>query len=332
MADHKTKFQDMDPIMHKFLYRRQVTLLAGAPYGGKSTSVLKRIAVPLASGMEDLFGMTQPPLKILFCSERDWEFNCAQLISLGIPKIPENLHFFCQPDMPKATLDIASFDKDPLGYIASTEITREFRPDVVILDTYQVFLARNSAGSVNDYTSARKQMAYAKAWAMHYNMAVLTIFHAPKQNAKTEYEDPFSRVLGSTAYIAATVGASIIERCSDGFARMYFTSHIDKLESPRYFRYGDFAEVDEVTALTSNLKGDKDIKYMTMSEREAQYFKLVPFDPTIFTDINKHICLELDIELNNGRNLANRLASKGMVTYEFATESGERLIRKNRVS
>jgi hypothetical protein len=330
MPTHKTKYGKLDPIMKNFIYRRQVTLLAGAPYSGKSTSVLKRIAVPLASGTEDLFGMTQPPLKVLFCSERDWEFNSGQLESLNIPQLPENLHFFCQPDIPRE--DKIKFDFDPLGYVSSTCITPDFKPDLAVLDTVQLFLSRQGSVSVNDYTTARKQMEYAKAWSMRHNMGTLTNFHAPKQNAKNEYEDPFSKVLGSTAFIAATVGAAIIERCSDGFSRIHFISHISKLETPRYFRYGDFVEVGEDVALASVLDKDKDIKYMTMSEREAQYFKLIPFEPSIFVDINKHICKELEIEVNNGRNLANRLVDKGLVAYESAPESGEKLIRKNRVS
>lgn len=326
MPDHKTKFEQMDPIVNGFIYRRQITLIAGAPYAGKTSCVYKKLAMPLATGSEDLFGGVKPPMKVLICSERDWEFNSAQLKVLGIEALPTNLKVFCYPTIPKH--EKHKFDDDPLGYVASSIIDEDFKPDLAILDTSQLFQSRYGSKTINDYTSARKEMAYVKDWAVFHNMGILANFHAPKQNSRNSYDDPFDKVLGSTAFLAATVAASILERINDSFVRMHLKSHVDKLESPRYFRYGDFEEVEDTIALASSVDNGEGLKYMTMSEREAQYFKLLSIDPTPYTETNRIICSELGIEPNNGRNIANRLVSKGLAEIGFSRESGEKLIRK----
>jgi hypothetical protein len=326
MPDFKTKFQEMDPIVKGFIYRRQVTLIAGAPYAGKTSCVYKKLAVPIAVGAEDLLGGANPPRKVLICSERDWEFNSAQMKTLGITELPPNLKIFCYQGIPKK--DKSHFDDDPLGYVASIMIDDSFRPDLTILDTSQLFQSRCGSKTINDYTSARKEMAYIKDWAVFHNTGLLANFHAPKQNAKNSYDDPFDKVLGSTAFLAATVAAAIMERCNDSFVRMHLKSHVDKLESPRYFRYGDFEEVESSIALASSLDNEDNARYMTMSQRESQYFKLLSPDPLPYSEVNRIICSDLGIELNNGRNIVSRLVSKGLAEIIAAPESGEKLIKK----
>jgi hypothetical protein len=330
MPDYNTKFERLDAVMRDFLYRQQVTIIAGAPYAGKTSCIFKKVALPLATGSEDLLGGVSSPRRVLICSERDWKFNSEQLLSLSITSLPENLHIFCQPDIPKAYK--ARFYSNPLLYITEQVISKGFQPDIVILDTYQVFMCPHPSGSsINDYAKARLEMAYIKEWADTHNFAVLASFHSPKQNAKTAYDDPFQRIMGSTAYRGSTIGTAVLERCSDGFCRMYLESHIAKLESPRYFRYGDFAEVEDSVALASTIDGTEP-KYLTLSEREAQYIKLVPQTPEPYAEVNRKVCKELGIELNNGRNIINRLIAKSLVEVNLAAESGDKFVKKVRPS
>jgi hypothetical protein len=328
----KNAFVDMEAIIPNFLYRRQITLLAGAPYAGKSTGGLKTIAIPLATGSKDLFGFDRPPLKVLYCSERDWEFNCAQLRSVGIASLPDNLSFVCVPDILN-TADIAKFEADPLAYIATLKAFTNNPPDVVFLDTATNFQCQTNSKDVNNYSHQRGEMIKFKRWASKHNLAILAEFHSPKQNSKTEYADHFDKILGSTAILAASTAAAVMERCSNGlYVCIHFRSHLTKLESPRYFRYGDYVEVEEQIA-TSTPQSDRDLdmikKGSQLTARESDMLLLVPKKPTPYAEFIRSMAITFNIEENNARNIAVNLAKKGFVKLEINPDTDEKVIWAN---
>jgi len=309
---------DLIPVIPKFLYRDELTIIAGGPYAGKSRFSLK-MAVDLAKGNPTCLGQAQP-LNILYCSERNWKFNSAQLKSIGLSdKLPDNMKMFCVPNIPQKEMTV--FELNPLKYIAERVFTDDWKPDIVILDTLPYFQGLAAQKDISAYGANRRDLLKIKLWATEHGFAAWALTHSPKQNDKNRYEDPFDKVIGSTAILAATVGAAIIERANDKFVRVHFRSHVADLETPRYFSYADYTEVTE-----DESKKAVPLTTQKLSIREYEVLKEIPLDWTDYKRIKQTVTVTLTLSENHLRNIINALLRKGQIALDTTAEG--KLIRR----
>lgn len=313
------QFARLEPVVAKFLYLNEVTIMAGGPYAGKSRTALKWCH-DLASGTETFLGHI-PPIPILYCSERGWAFNSEQLLSIGIKSIPDNLKFFCVPDLGEKEGRL--FDASPLSYISQT-VLKDFSPKIICLDTLGFFQSPSAQRDTNSYGHQRISLLKIRRWAKTHNAAILVLAHAPKQNEKNKYEDPFDKVLGSVAILASTVAASIIERVNENYVRLHLRSHISKLETPRYFRYDSFQEVSPQEALSD----DTPLAFVVLGARQKQVLDLIPTDFTPYSDLYHSIKAKLNMSSNNLTNIIADLKRKKQIIISVHPHTDEKIIRK----
>ncbi len=309
----KRQFGKLYPLIGTILYRNQVTVAAGGPYAGKSRFSL-HLANCLSTGSPTIFGKMDP-INVLYCSERDWDFNSEQLKTVGITEIPENFKFFCGPDIPKE--QVTEFDCNSLSYIDKT--LEDWHPDLAIFDTvpaFQMALNKGGGDQVNSYTFNRQQLLRFKRWATHHHCSVLALFHSPRQNAKTPYPDPFDRILGSTAILASSVAVLILERLDDERFQVHFRSHVSKLDAPtRVFNYSDMSEW-EVPPVD-----------VFLGPFETAVWALVPDTPIPYTQAVKQIAAELEKSENQVRNALISLIRKFKIAVSDE-DPQKRLIKK----
>lgn len=296
----------MDQLIGAFLYRNQVTIGAGGPYAGKSRLAM-HLSINLAQGKPTFLG-DHEPIKILYCSERDWPSHSEQMESLGITELPlnDNLRFFLLTEISKA--DFPNFLSNPLGYIAKTQFS-DWKPDLVILDTAGHFQSTGRGEVTNSYTFNRKELMDLKRWSQEHHLSVFMLNHSPKQKQDDNYPDPFDRILGSVAILAGTIAGCIIERDkTTNNITLHFQSHVHIMDTPRIF--------------------DKDFKELVkpktgMGDVQAQVLELVPREWTELCTVRKNICVTLKKKDKNIYNLLADLLQKGWIERRNNPNSDE---------
>ena len=322
----KKKVGKLHPIIPSILYRNQVTLLSAAPYAGKSRMCLK-LAAQLALGHETMFGQF-PPLSILYCSERDWDFTTTQFqATTGYDEIPDNLEFFCVPNIPKANKP--AFRANPLAYL-SKHIIKEPKPDVTVFDTIADFQSQAAISNTSDYGANRTSVMNIQGWALEHYLSVLALTHMPKENEKTRYKDPISRSFGSISIVASTAAVFIMEPTDDThkYISFYQKSHLARLEPAyRYFETEEYREVSQEEATTRN----DNIKVTSLTDREIEVLECIPFDWTDYAQTFDVIQTKLDINRTNLANYIKRLVDKSQIAIDHGAEPGK-LIRRFQLS
>lgn len=305
------KFGRLVPVVDFFLYRNQITICAGGPYAGKSRLSMF-LANALSLGSKTFLG-TYDPMKVLYCSERDWDFNSEQLKTVGITSLNTNLHFFCIPDIPEKK--VTSFDFDPLQYIAAQEL-QDWSPDLVILDTAPHFQpVKGGMGEpTNSYSFNRKELLKTKRWATKHDTSILVVYHSPKQNEKNKYLDPFDKILGSTAILASSVAASVLERQSDKELLVHFRSHVSVMQSPILLDYNDFSDTKTVVP--------------TLTLVESLVYKEVPEDAMPLAEFVNSVMNRLGKSRTHIYNIVMNLAKKGWIEVRINHTTEEKLVKK----
>ena len=283
------KFERLEPVIEGFLYRECLTILAAGPYTGKSRLAM-HLSLALTTGKETIFGKIDP-INILYCSERGWKENCETFIKSDLKpeELPERLRFFCLPDsLGKSQGEDNLIYGNTYQYIETTQLT-DFKADLVIFDTTMRFnhpAARRNGDYANSYTVNLKVLDGVKAWAIKNQVAVLLVYHSPKQNDKTKYNDPFHRILGSQAILGSSTAVCVMEKIegTEHGVILYLDSHIDKLESPRVFEMDNFAFKEVLL--------EERTKEVALSDLQQKVLKLIPDDryielTTLVTDLHE---------------------------------------------
>jgi len=304
----------MDAVIYPILYKKEVTLLAASPYAGKSRLCL-RLAYQLATGEETIFGKF-PPIRVLYCSERRWDFTTTQFATHGYKEIPENLDFFCVPDIPKK--DRLLFKLKPLQYVYDKMFTDDIVYDVIILDTMVDFVSAEAKTKTSDYGTVRTSILDVQQWAIEHNITILALHHSPKSNEKTHYKNPIEKAFGSISFVASTAAVLIIEPTDPErreYIEMYQDSHLAKMDAVyRYFATADYREVTkEETAAPRN-------KPTALTNRDADILELIDFDWASYPDTLQEIHTKLKISPDNIRNYLKRLIDKGQIAIDHAAD------------
>ena len=304
----RNKYSRLESVIPKILYLRQVTILGGGPYAGKSRLSIK-LAYDLALGRESVLGPAQPPMRVLYCSERDWEFNSEQIQGIVTDQQPELLDFFCIGDL--SPVDAIHFELDPLTYLTKHAIDEAEPPRVVIFDTLSLFQGKAAASDISNYGSQKSDLLKMKRWGNKHNCAMLALTHAPKVNDKNRYNDVFSNIIGSVSILGSTCAATFMERINADYLRIHYRSHVSSMASPRYYSYEDFREVPQEVA-----EGELVPDTVPLSARQSQVLNLVPKSPMPLLDLVRLIEEQLGISDTNVRNVLNVLFQKGQIAIE----------------
>lgn len=239
--------QTIQFVIPGLLCRHAFSLLSGAPYTGKSRFALW-LSTRLASGQPGFWGQLDP-IRILFCSERSIAVTNHQLEALGLPLETPNLKFFCVTDFKGR--ELAEFRQ--MRFHAIDSVVKDFKPDIVILDTLIHFLPPSNT---NDYKSMMDSMMTINCWANEYGVAVLGIHHTAKEKNDSFYASPLQKSLGSQAIVGGTLSTWLLtpasdvedEKAEDRYIKLRVYSHIAKPSPPYYFHCDSDGLINETTA------------------------------------------------------------------------------------
>jgi len=322
---NKKKIGKLHPVIPNILYRNQVSLLGATPYAGKSRMCL-RLAAQLAEGKETMFGR-YAPMKVLYCSERDWDFTTTQFAEQGYTYIPDNLEFLCVPNIPKAAK--AAFRLNPLAYVAKEMFVDEYKPDVTILDTIADFQNVTAQLKTADYGANRMSIMNIQQWAIEHYLAILALAHSPKENEHTRYRNPIQRVFGSISIVASTAAVFILEPIDPekpDYLKFYQKSHLAKLEPVyRYFHADDYREVSQEEAESTH-KGQP---LTALTPREIDILEAIPITWSSYSDTVEAIKSKLELNDTNVFNYLKRLVNKSQIAIDHNPENPtSKLIRR----
>jgi RecA-family ATPase len=316
-------------IVGGLLYKGEIFVIAGAPSAGKTRNQLHMLN-GLALGQAGWWGQCEP-LRVLYCSQRSWKVNSAQLRTVGIEEIPDNFQFFCVPDL--TPLEHRKFSISPLGYIKANVIKPEALPDVICLDTFYNFLSFSANRNYNDYNTIANACTELYHWAQDLGAAVSVLHHASKQKSLDKYENPMDRILGSQALLAITISAGVLEQYVPGdprFLTLHIMSHLEQLKSPRYLHGDRFIELTLPELLEAqSIEIEQVLTTKPLGPSEQKVLAEVPTEFTNYADISEICSAKFSMLKSQTYNILDKLVSKGYVTCANNTVTGVKQAKKS---
>lgn len=321
-----------EEIVRGLLYKGEIFVFAGSPSAGKTRNQLHMFN-GLATGQAGWWGQYDP-MRVLYCSQRSWKVNSAQLRSVGVTELPDNFKMLCVSDLNRQ--DRSSFNVHPMEFVRKLYCFNGSKPNVIALDTLYNFLPSASSRNYSDYNTMYNACTELYHWAQQEDIGTSILHHASKQRENQKYEDPMERILGSTAILAITTSACVIEKVDPSdpqYVRLHFMSHLEPLVSPMYLNADRFTitSFDEIAMANTNIVEVK-AGMKPLGEAEKKVLGEVPFQATDYTDI-LIICDEkFEMSKSQVYAILDKLAKKGYVINANNGVTGQKQVLRTRLS
>lgn len=187
-----------------------VSLVVGEPGIGK-TWLMLGISKAIADGVQGL-GSATPHRKgrvLVFAGETGIRLLANRLYAMGGVENLDNIKVFSSQFMADSGIDVMM--NTALGRENVAEAVREFKPDVVFIDTLISFMeAGKDESSQADMTDGIRGLSHI---AQKYNCAVVIIHHFRKRKGtQAEFSRGIDEVIGSSAFTRLASVIIAVER------------------------------------------------------------------------------------------------------------------------
>jgi hypothetical protein len=310
------------------LYKGEIFIVAGAPGVGKSRFQLKLLH-GLATGEPGWWGHL-PPMKVLFCSQRSLKVTGAQMRTVGITELPDNLQVFCPPDLKES--DKIIFDLNPLDFMDKHVIDKSDPPKVVVIDTLYTYLPKTKEFNFNNYNDLCRGCDKLYYWAQRGDFAVVLSHHTAKQKSDSKHEVAIERVLGSQGIMAVCIAACIMEHYTPNdptYVRTYFLTRLSKVTAERYFHGDAYREVsvEEISSF-----GQLPTSTTKLGETEKRILDEVPYILTDYLDVWMICNSKQSTDKSNLYRTLDRLISKSLLVGGTNEDTGAKQVARIRAS
>jgi archaellum biogenesis ATPase FlaH len=221
MEDESLQLQ---PLVDDLIYRRAITLLAGAPGSGKSNLAL--------CVMNDLASHA-----VTWLAKR----NKSRTIyySLEDPLAETRKRQLHHAELLKPDTKAIAFSTDAHGFDEMRKAIEQHRADLVIIDSLSVWQSQFN-NDENDNLAATRLMAALRQLANEMNVAVLLVHHVAKPNANSPLgsQPIWSVFRGAGSFVAQSDIALVLRRENERFILEYAKNRLS-MKSGRLELLGD---------------------------------------------------------------------------------------------